>query len=196
MRIFLCLLLLLSSRPILALDLSGIAEFEHRLTINSSISARVESVHVRVGQSVASGDLLLTLVSTGLQSLVDAALAQVESLAPEVEKMQIELDKAQELYDRDALARSGLARARKSNHTIAAARLNEAEARLALAQFHLSQAEIRSPIDGIVLDISTFPGQYINTRVSNQALMTVADNRAMSVKALLPSASAQTTTPR
>ena len=50
----------------------------------------------------------------------------------------------------------------------------------------MSQAEIRSPIAGIVLAIDTFPGQYINTRVSDQVLLTIADTHRMIASALLP----------
>jgi len=185
MRILISLILVLSPLPSLAIDLSGIAEFEHRLTLNSSISGRVESIHVSVGQAVAAGDLLVSLVPTGLQAQVDIARAQLEAQAPEVERMQMDLDKAQELYDRDSLARVVLLQAQQKL-AIATALMSAATARLELAQFHLSQAQIYAPIDGIVLAISTFPGQYINTRVNDQTLLTVADNRSMSVQALLP----------
>jgi RND family efflux transporter MFP subunit len=185
MRTLISLLLVLSPLPSLAIDLSGIAEFEHRLTLNSSISGRVERIHVRVGQAVAAGDLLVSLVPTGLQARVDIARAEVEAQAPEVERMQMELDKAQELYDRDSLARVVLQQAQQKL-AIATALMSVATAKLELAQFHLSQAQIHAPIDGIVLAISTFPGQYINTRVNDQTLLTVADNRSMSVQALLP----------
>ena len=185
MRDFVCILLLLASLPAAAFELRGTAEFEHRLTLNSSISGRVAEIHVSVGQSVSADDPLITLVSTGLQAQVDVARAEVDSLVPEIERAQIELDKAQEHFERDALAKVVLVQAQQ-NHAIARARLDGAEARLALAQFRLSQAMIRSPIDGIVLGVSTFPGQYINTRVDDHTLITVADNRSMSVRALLP----------
>ena len=185
MRILLPLLISLLALPAQAIDLNGIAEFDRRLTLNSSISARVEQVHVEIGQSVATGDLLLTLVSTGLQAEVDIASARVDELAPQLERMLTELDKAQELYDRDSLARITLQQAQQ-DYSIAAAKLAAAEAKLDLAHFHLSQAQLRSPIDGIVLSINTFPGQYINTRVNDQTLLTVADNNAMSVQALMP----------
>jgi RND family efflux transporter MFP subunit len=185
MRILLPLLVALLSLPAQAIDLNGIAEFDQRLTLNSSISARVEQVHVEIGQSVATGDLLLSLVSTGLQAHVNIASAQVDALAPNVERMLTELEKAQELYDRDSLARIALQQSQQ-DHSIAAAKLSAALAKLDLARFHLSQAQLRSPIDGIVLGISAFAGQYINTRVNDQTLITVADNRSMSVQALLP----------
>jgi len=185
MRILLTILAGILSFPVWAIDLSGIAEFDQRLTLNSSISARVERIHVEVGQSVAAGDLLLSLVSTGLQARVDMASAQVDSLAPIVDRMFTELDKAQELFDRDSLAMVALQQAQQ-DHAIAEAKLAAAQARLALERFHLSQAQIHSPINGTVLGITTFPGQYINTQVSNQTLLSVADSSAMSVQALLP----------
>lgn len=185
MRPLLTLLLAMLTLPALAIDLNGAAEFEQRLTLNSSISARVAEVHVETGQAVSAGDLLISLVSTGLQARVDIAGAEVDELTPAVERMLTELEKARELYDRDSLARIALQQA-EQDYASAAARLAAATAKLALAQFLLSQAQIRSPIDGIVLDIQTFAGQYINTRVDNQTLLTVADNTAMTVRALLP----------
>jgi HlyD family secretion protein len=185
MRFLLTLLLATLSLPAQAIDLNGVAEFDRRLTLNSSISARVEQVHVTTGQTVAPGDLLISLVATGLQARVDMVSAEVDALAPQVERELIELEKAQELYDRDSLARVALQQA-KQDYAVAAANLAAAMAKLDLARFHLSQAQIRSPIDGIVLEISAFPGQYINTRVNDQTLLTVADNTAMSVRALLP----------
>jgi RND family efflux transporter MFP subunit len=185
MRNLIPLLMGLLSLPAQAIDLNGIVEFDQRLTLNSSISGRVEQVHVEIGQSVAIGDLLLSLVPTGLQAHVDIASAQVDALSPTVERMLTELEKAQELYDRDSLARIALQQAQQ-DHSVAAAKLAAAVAKLDLERFHLSQAQLRSPIKGIVLSISAFPGQYINTQVNDQTLLTVADNSSMSVQALLP----------
>lgn len=185
MRLVPVFLLAFIALPLAALELSGITEFEQRLELNSSVSARVAAVHVRTGQSVSAGDPLVSLVTTSFQIHVDIARASVDTLRPEVERMQTELDKARELYDRDSLAQVPLQYA-EQNHQVALARLAEAEARLALAEYELSQARIESPIDGIVIGISTFPGQYINTRVKDQPLLTIAGNRNMSVRALLP----------
>ena len=185
MRILLIILAGIAVAPAWAIELSGITEFDQRLTLNSSISGRVETIHVEPGERVVAGDLLLSMVSTGLQARVDIASAQVDALSPTLERMQTELDKAQELYDRDSLATVALQQA-EQDYRIASAKLAAAKARLELASFHLSQAQIRSPIDGVVLAVSTFPGQYINTQVGDRILLTIADSFAMSVQALLP----------
>jgi len=185
MRFLLTVLLCLGSTRLLAIDLNGQTGFAQRLTLNSSISGRVEVINVAVGQQVAVGEVLLSLVSTGLKANADIATAQLDSLAPTVDRMLVEMEKAQELFDRDSLALVELQLA-EQNYAIARANLTGAKARLARALFRLSQADIRSPINGVVLSIDTFAGQYINTTVNNQTLLTVVDSSSMTVQSLLP----------
>ncbi|MDH3220650.1 MAG: HlyD family efflux transporter periplasmic adaptor subunit [Gammaproteobacteria bacterium] len=185
MRFLLTVSLIIGSTGALAIDLDGHTDFARRLELNSAVSARVEAIAVAVGQRVARGDLLLTLEATRLQADLDLARARADALAPRVERMLTELEKAQELFDRDSLAMVELQIAAQ-DHAIAEADLRAAQAELARAEYWLSQSEIRSPIDGIVLEISTFPGHYVNTRADNQTLAIVADNRTMHAKALLP----------
>lgn len=185
MRFLLTLLLVIGSSPVFAIDLDGQTEFAQRLDLNSSVSARVESIAVTVGQQVTRGELLLTLETTSLRASADMARAEADALAPRVEKMQTELEKALELFDRDSLALVELQNA-EQDHAIAQAKLLAAQAKLARAEYRLSQAEIRAPISGIVLAIEASPGQYINTRVDNQTLLTIVDNKSMIVSAMLP----------
>ena len=185
MRFLLLLLLTLGSSPLLALELDGQTEFAQRLELNSSVSARVETILVSAGQPVEKGELLVRLETTELQAQVDMAGAEVEALRPNVARMQTELEKAQELFDRDSLALVELQHA-EQDQAIAEARLKAAEAKLARALYRLGQAEIRAPFSGVVLAVRAAPGWYINTRVGEQALLTLADDRTMSAVALIP----------
>lgn len=185
MRTWLVLSLCLVATPIFALELDAHTDFAQRVVLNSGVSGYVEAIAVTPGQTVRSGDLLLRLDPTGLQANADAAQAGVDALLPELARMQTELDKAQELFDRDSLALVDLQTA-EQNHAIAAAQLAAAEARLKRARFRLAHTEIRSPMDGVVLDVNTFIGQFINTRVSDPALIAIADRRRMTASALLP----------
>ncbi|MDH3635691.1 MAG: efflux RND transporter periplasmic adaptor subunit [Gammaproteobacteria bacterium] len=168
-----------------AIELNGRTEFAQLMSLNSSISGRVASIKVSAGQQVSAGELLLTFVPTGFKAEADFAQAQRDSLLPTVDRMQTEMEKAQELFDRDSLSLVDLNTA-EQNLAIAEAKLAAAEAKLTQALFRLSQTEIRAPTSGIVLDIATFSGQYINTRVSNQTLLTIADNSSMVVNLLIP----------
>ncbi len=185
MRFLLTLLLVFESSSVFALDLDGRIDFAQRLELNSSVSARVDSLITTVGQQVARGEILLTLDKTSLQARADMARAETDALSPRVAEMSTELEKAHELFDRDSLALVALQQA-EQNYAVAQAKLQAAEAKRVRAEYRLSQAEIRSPISGIVLAIEASPGQYINTRVSNQTLLTVADNENMIATALLP----------
>ena len=178
-------LLLLIPASGLAIEIDGQTDFASRLAMNSSISARIDSVRVRAGQRVAAGDVVITLVDTGLQAHVAMARAESDALAPAEAHALTELEKAQELYARDSLAAVELQNA-EQEHAAARARLQAAEARLARALFMLSQAEVRSPIDGLVLEVSAFAGQYINTRTGDPKLLTIVDADNMIVTAWLP----------
>lgn len=185
MRILIMLLSLCWSLPSLALELNGQAAFAQTLALNSSVSARVAEVRVSVGQRVAAGELLLRFDDTALRAGRDAAQARVEAQAPRVDKARVELEKAQELYDRDSLALVELEDAQRE-FAIAEARLAEANAELVHAEYRLTGAELRAPIAGIVLAIATFPGHFVNTGVSDPVLLTLADDRNMIAQTLLP----------
>lgn len=185
MRVLLLLLFVFGSSPLLALELDGQTEFAQRLQMNSSVSARVESVLVTTGQRVAAGELLMRLETTVLQARVDMARAEAAALSPSLARRLTELEKAQELFDRDSLALVELQNA-EQDYAIAQARLDAAEARLARAEYRLSQAEIRAPFSGVVLTVEATPGQYINTGVSDRTLLTLADNKTMHAIALIP----------
>ncbi|MGD2172046.1 MAG: efflux RND transporter periplasmic adaptor subunit [Gammaproteobacteria bacterium] len=185
MRYLPIILLLLAPASSLAIEIDGQTDYARQLAINSSISGRIESIRVAVGKRVSAGQVVLRLVDTGLQTHVASASAEVDTLAPMAERMLTELEKAQELYARDSLAAVELQNA-EQDHAIALAKLHAAEAKLARARFLLSQAEIRSPIDGLVVEINTFAGQYINTRVENQRLLTIVAADSMIASASLP----------
>ncbi len=185
MRFLLILLLAFAAPPALALELDGQTGFSQHLKLNSSISARVEAVLVTPGQAVSRGDLLLRLETAELQAQADMARAEAGALVPVVARMETELDKARELFDRDSLALVPLRNA-EQEHAIAVANLQAAEARLARAEYRLSQAEIRAPISGTVLEVMATPGQFINTRVGDPVLLTLVDADTMSATALVP----------
>lgn len=185
MRFLIAILFYLGLTHAWAIELNGRTEFAQLLELSSSISGRVASIRVSAGQQVSAGESLLSFVPTGFKAEADFAQAQRDSLTPTVARMQTEMEKAQELFDRDSLSLVDLSMA-EQNLAIAEAKLAAAEAKLTQALFRLSQTEIRAPISGIVLDIATFPGQYINTRVSNQTLITIADDSSMVVNLLIP----------
>lgn len=167
-----------------AVDIDGQTEFASLLKLNSSINARIEKILVTPGQRVSAGELLLIMVDTGFQSALSIAQAGVDEMLPRVAQMQTELDKAQELFDRDSLAPVELEQA-SQNHSIALAHLAAAEAKLENARFELSQTRLHAPMQASVLSVDTQENRFINITVSDQPLITLVDNINMIARGLL-----------
>lgn len=185
MRLPSLVFMLLLCQQAAALDITAQTEFARTLSLNSSVNARVEKILVRPGQQVAAGDLLVTLVDTGFRAELDIAQAGVDAQLPQLARMQTELDKAQELFDRDSLALVLLQQA-EQNHSIALAQVAAAEARLENARFQLSQTRLQAPFAASVISIDTEENRFINIEVNDQSLLTLVDNRNMIARGLLP----------
>ncbi len=178
MKIPVLLTALLFSSQLLAIELKARSEFSKLYALNAAISGIVDEVLVRPGQSVKRGDILLKLDATPYRAAVAVANAKVTIREPVRNQMQIELEKAQELYDRDSLALVELQQA-ENNLQIAAGKLAAAEAVLQLAKFELNQSTLKSPEDLLVLKVNTHQYQYVNTEVSDKPLITLANHRQM-----------------
>jgi multidrug resistance efflux pump len=185
MRYLTILSLLLIPFSGFAIELDGQSDFSRRVELTSSLSARIESVEAVVGQRVAAGEALVMLVTTGFQARVDMARAEAEALRPLVDRSLTELEKAEELFARDSLAIVELQNV-EQDHRIALSKLEAAEAKLANALYLLSQTQIRSPIDGVVIEVDAFAGQFLNTHVENRRLLTIVDPTSMTASASLP----------
>lgn len=185
MRLFIIPLLLIFTSPLVALELNGNTEFSRMLMLNSSVSGKIAKIHVSDGQSVKKGDLLIELDTTRFQSELDIAQAGLDSLMPTLLQLKTELEKAEELFDRDSLAMVELQQAQQ-NHDAAMAQTAAAEAKLEIARLNLADTRIHSPTDARVLSVDTHLQRYINTTVADPTLLTLVDDRQMLVRALLP----------
>lgn len=164
--------------PLLAVELKGRTDFSKLYSLNSAVSGIVSDVYVSPGQVVKRDDILLKLDGRPFQARVAAAKAIVTIRKPVRDQMLTELERAQELYDRNSLARVVLQNA-ENNLQIAEGELAEAEAKLQLASYEFSQSRVSAPDDLLVLDVNTHTNQYINTEVSDQPLMVLANHYEM-----------------
>ncbi len=185
MRICLALCLFCIATAASAVELTGKTEFNQVLNLTSSISSRVVSINVSPGQRVRAGDVLLRLDTTLFDADVALAEARIGTLEPVLQDMSTELEKAQELFDRDSLALVELQRA-EQNYAIAQARLDAARAGLVKAQHLLAQAQLRAPADATVLALETYVGQFVNILSGNPVLIRLGADRPMLVRTLLP----------
>lgn len=169
---------------------------ERMAHIGTSVTGRAADLAARLGDTVAAGDVLLTVRSPelgGLQGDYLAAAAAVEAARPAVEIARSAYDRAQELYDdtqgislsavqdratqlrmaeRDAvLAGSVLTSA--ANVLRLHGMTDDDLATLADTQRVAPAYAVRAPIDGTVIERHVTPGELVGPE--DEALLVLAD---------------------
>lgn len=124
----------------MVLNLTGTLAPQHEADLSFATSGTVTAVKAAVGQSVTAGQVLATIDDTQLKNAVTLAQANVTA--------------AQTSYDTVAAA-SGVTTAQLSN---AQAQVDSATAKLKSAKASLTQAQLATPIDGIVASVSLTVG--------------------------------------
>ena len=168
------------------LTLSGFTAFDGVIELNARSSGVIKTVSVLPGQRVKQGDLLLELDATPHKARFERAQAIEKSLAPVYETAQLELTRAQELYDRDSLSQIELKNT-QYRMAVAEGNLQAAKADVLLAQYDLENTQIRSPVDGRVEQLNTNVARYVDPSVDLSPLLSVVKSHQMKVIALLNS---------
>jgi RND family efflux transporter MFP subunit len=126
-------------------------------TISSRTLARITAIPVRAGDTVTKGQLLLELERSELESRLQQASERVRAVTARLTEARQSLERAERLYERDLVATAALDEAR-ANHDALTAELATAQQAVREAEVALSYTEIRSPIDGRVVERFAEPG--------------------------------------
>ncbi|WP_372759318.1 efflux RND transporter periplasmic adaptor subunit [Litorivivens sp.] len=144
----------------LAFPAYGHFETTEEITISVDFSGTVSKVSFREGQNVSAGDLLIELDEQKQQLRVRQSKASLLSARAELEKSRETYFRYRDLMGRGALSREQL-KDSESNYERSKARVEEAEASLALAEKDLRETRIISPVDGVVVEKRVEPGQTV-----------------------------------
>lgn len=170
---------------------TGSLEPLNQVDVGSEMSGIIESVLVDFNDRVKQGQVLARLNSDEQQAKVvqtEAALevaeAKVLQAAATVLETKLKRTRCQTLaakglcppQDQDA-AQAAYARA-KADEISAKAQVSQAHATLDVERTRLAKADIRSPIDGIVLKRQIEPGQTVAASLQAPVLFTLAENLA------------------
>ncbi|MCH8498447.1 MAG: efflux RND transporter periplasmic adaptor subunit [Marinobacter sp.] len=175
---------------------TGVLEPRSYVDVGAQVSGQLDKLHVRVGQSVARGDLLAEIDPTVYVAKVDATRAQLQNQQAQLLDRQAQLQLAeiqhrrqQNLFREDATTREALQMA-EANLTSAQAQLAMLEAQiqqtastLRAEEANLSYARIYAPMDGTVVTIEARQGQTLNASQQAPVLMRIADLATMRVRA-------------
>lgn len=129
--------------------------------VASRLLARVTSLKVRPGESVAVGQVLATLEQQDLEARLGQAREQLKSLEARLEEARLALARAQDLRERQLVAQAALDQARANYATLDAQR-GAAQQAVSEAETALDYAEIRAPISGRVVERFAEPGDTVS----------------------------------
>jgi HlyD family secretion protein len=121
-------------------------------------AGRVAAIYVEAGDHVKRGQLLARLNVSVLEPQVANLEAALEQAKAEAELAQAEYRRAQAVGASGALSVEETQR-RRSSAVTAAAKVKVAAAQLAEAQARLDRAQVRAPVDGMILTRNVEVGQ-------------------------------------
>ncbi|MFO7957137.1 MAG: efflux RND transporter periplasmic adaptor subunit [Candidatus Brocadiia bacterium] len=139
-----------------------------RSMLRAKVDEVVEAVHVRVGERVEKGQLLVEFRTTDLEAAIQAAQVAYE-------EAQSKYARYQNLFEQDVMSEDQLETARTAMEN-AASSLRQAKSRLGFAEVH-------SPINGIVEQRFVEPGEFKGV---GKELLTIVDLGRLEVKANVP----------
>lgn len=132
-------------------------EAKEATIISSRLLARITAIHVRAGDYVEQGQLLLELEKSDLIARARQAADQVRSVEARLTEAKQNLKRAEELHQRGLIAVADRDAARADAASLEAD-LSSVRQALEEAETAVSYSEIRSPIAGRVVDRFAEPG--------------------------------------
>ncbi|NWH08183.1 MAG: efflux RND transporter periplasmic adaptor subunit [Alphaproteobacteria bacterium] len=174
---------------IVKVSATGTLEPEDQVDVGSEVSGQIAEVLVDYNDRVTKGQVLARLDTDQLEARVIQAKANVAAADAGVKQAEATEREARLRRDRIAnllergntsqqeldTANATLARAVASIDS-AKAQVELVKAQLAQTESDLAKAEIRSPIDGIVLDRKIEPGQTVASSFQTPVLFTLASD--------------------
>ncbi len=175
---------------------TGILEPSNYVDVGAQVSGQVETIHVRVGQTVEQGDLLAEIDPTVYVAKVDATRAQLKNQQAQIQDRnaqlrlaEIQFQRQENLFREEATTRESLQMAEASLASASAqlamlqAQIEQTSSTLRAEEANLGYARIYAPMDGTVVSIEARQGQTLNATQTAPVLMRIADLATMRVRA-------------
>lgn len=151
---------------------SGRLEAVNQVEVRARASGAVLTVHYKEGGLVKEGDLLVTIDPAPYQAEVDRAQAQVAVAASRATFATSEFQRAQRLWNEQAIAQKELDEKSDANRE-AEAGLQAARAALTAAKLNLGYTQVRAPISGRVGKIDVTVGNLVSAGPGAPVLTTL-----------------------
>jgi RND family efflux transporter MFP subunit len=150
--------------------------------VGSRVSGVVQHLLVRVGDSVAKGQLLADLDARDLQARREEAAAALEVVEANLRYAESDLRRKGELRAAELLAPSDLDLAQQA-FSVAQQQRAQARANLDYATTQLDYARIVAPIAGVVASVTTQEGETVAASFAAPTFVTLIDLARLEVRA-------------
>lgn len=158
---------------------SASVEAKQATLISSRMMARITSVNVRSGDRVEQGQILIALDKRDLEARAQQVKAQIRSIEARLKEASQGLERAKTLHKQGMVAIAELERS-QANFSTLTADLAAAKQQLQESETAVSFSEIRSPINGVIVDRFAEPG---DTAAPGSKLLAVYNPLSLRVEA-------------
>jgi len=152
---------------------TGTLQAKTSIKVGTQVSGQIEKILVDYNDQVSAGELIAQIDPTILEQEVRNSEANLERNQAELAYRQLELERSKSLFESEVFTESQLNTA-KYQFQVAQATVKSAQVNLERARQNLSYAEIRAPIDGVVLDRTADVGQTVAASMSTPQLFLIA----------------------
>ncbi len=165
------------------LEFSGILYPCRDTVIQSQITSEVAQILAREGDNVKEDQILIRLDTTNEALKLRMAEIEVERERIDNEKATLEFNSAKALYERKALDKEELYKARREQN-LTQLSVKEAEINLEKVRKILESAAIRSPFDGTIAKINKYEGDSV---MEGEELVRIVDSQELLLVAAVAS---------
>jgi multidrug efflux system membrane fusion protein len=149
-----------------------------------AVNGRVDRVLVAPGEKLQQGALLAALDRRPFDYAVSKCKAAINKIEPAIFDAKIELDQAEELYERTVLSELELQKVEVIYKTLVAER-EMAQAECELQQWQAEQAELKAREASYVLASNIYPGLVVSEENKSAAVIQLASATKASALAYL-----------
>lgn len=162
---------------------SGYVQPEVDVQISARISAEIIKLHVKEGEVVTKGQLLVELDSQVYEAYKDKAESGVMSAQATLKKAEADYSRVSDLF-KQSLASQAELDAKEADRLLAESQLRQAQASLHEAQDNLNKTRLLAPMDGVVTKLNKEEGEIaVGSQFQADPVMTVSDLSRMEVLA-------------
>ncbi|CAD5108469.1 efflux RND transporter periplasmic adaptor subunit [Zestomonas carbonaria] len=172
----------------------GTLKPRHQVEVGARVSGQIDRLHVKVGDRVEKGQLLVEIDPRIPRATVNAGRAQLANLEAQLteararhELTRQQMARQQQMH-KDRATRLEDVQTAVAEHKMAIARIEQLKAQIEQTQSTLSGDEaqldytrIYAPMAGTVVSLSAEEGQTLNATYQTPALLRIADLSTMTV---------------